>query len=121
MSIIANCITLCLLEFQHGVQCQVINSKQMNIQKRCISLLFGKRLNIDHAEFYKTCARTRTIDEHFAPKNFVLEHTKPLFTEYAFLTVHNLLKLFLRNEIFKIKKFRYPISLHTFKKIHLIQ
>ena len=87
----------------------------------CICLLFGKRLNFDHAEFYKTCARTRTIDEHFAPKNFVLEHTKPLFTEYEFLTVHNLHKLFLLNEFFKIKKFRYPISLHTFKKIHLIQ
>ena len=62
------------MEFQHGVQCQVINSKKCNIQKRCIRPLFGKRLNFDHAEFYKTCARTRTIDEHFALKNFVLQH-----------------------------------------------
>ena len=68
------------------------------------------KVHFDHAEFYKTCARTRTIDEHFAPKNFVLEHTKPLFIEYEFLTVHNLHKLLLLNEFFKIKKFRYPIS-----------
>ena len=86
----------------------------MNVQactveclRRCISLYF------DHAEFYKTCARTRTIDERFTPKNFVLENTKPLFTVYEFLTVHNLTMLFLLNEFFKIKKLRYPISLHT--------
>ena len=78
--------------------------KNVNIQKRWhIRLLFAKRLNFDHAEFYKTCARTRTIDEHFAPKKFVLEHTKPLFTEYAFLTVHNLHKLFLLNEFLRLK------------------
>ena len=32
------------------------------------------------------------------------------------MTVHNLHTLFLLNEFFKIKKFRYPISLRTFKK-----
>ena len=39
-----------------------------------------------------------------------------MFTEHKFLTVHNLHKIFLLNEIFKIKKYRYPISLYTFLK-----
>ena len=77
--------------------------KKLNIQKRCICQLFGKILNFDHAEFYKTCARTLTIDEHLAPMNFVLEHTKPLLTEYEFLTVHNLHKLFLLNEFLRLR------------------
>ena len=88
--------------------------KIFSIQKRCLRLLFGEKLNFDHSEFYKTCARARSIDEHKAPKNYVLEHTKPLFTEYKFLTVHNLHKLFILNEIYKIKKYRYPIPLSTF-------
>ena len=89
-------------------------NKIFSIQKRCIRLLFGKKYNFDHSDFYKTCARVRSIDEHIAPKNYELEHTKPLFTELKFLTVHNLHKLFVLNEIFKIKKYRYPISLHNF-------
>ena len=88
--------------------------KIFSIQKRCIRLLFGKNFTFDHVEFYKTCARARSIDEHMAPKNYVLEHTKPLFTEHKFLTVHNLHKLFILNEIYKIQKYRYPISLSTF-------
>ena len=31
-----------------------------NIQKRCIRLLFGNKLNFGHAEYYQTCARVRT-------------------------------------------------------------
>ena len=83
------------------------------IQKRCLRLLFGKKLNFDHAEYYKTCAWARSIDQHLLPKKYALEHTKPLFTEHKFLTVHNLHKIFLFNEIYKIKKYRYPISLFT--------
>ena len=86
------------------------------IQKRCLRLLFGKSLNFDHAEYYKTCARTRPIDEFLAPKDYSLEHTKPLFTENNFLTVHNLYKSFVLNEIFKIRKYRYPIPLYTLLK-----
>ena len=43
-------------------------------------------------------------DEQLTPKDYVLENTKPLFTELKLLTMHNLHKLFLMNEIFKIKK-----------------
>ena len=88
--------------------------KIFSIQKRCVRLLFGKKFNFDHAEFYKTCARARPIDDHVAPKNYVLEHTKPLFKDYKLLTIHNLHKLFLLNEIFKIQKYKTPISLSTF-------
>ena len=88
--------------------------KIFSIQKRCIRLLFGKTCNFDHADYYKTCARARSINEHMAPRNYVLEHTKPLFMEHKFLTVHYPHKLFMLNEIYKIKKYRYPIPLSTF-------
>ena len=29
------------------------------IQKRCTRLLFGKRISFDHAQYYKTCGRSR--------------------------------------------------------------
>ena len=74
----------------------------------------AKKFNFDHAAFYKTCARARSFEEHKAPKNFALEHTKPLFKEHRLLTVHNLHKLFILNEIYKIQKYRYPLSLSTF-------
>ena len=84
------------------------------IQKRCLRLLFGKQLNFDHAEYYKTCARVRPFGKEKEPKNFVLEHTKPIFKEYNLLTVQNLHKLCILNEIFKIQKYKTPISLSTF-------
>ena len=91
-------------------------NKIFNVQKRCIRLLFGQKTNFDHADYYKTCARTISIDNHMAPKDYVLEHTKPLFTKHKFLTVYNLHKIFLLNEIFKIKKYAYPLPLLIFLK-----
>ncbi|NRB82093.1 MAG: hypothetical protein HRU38_26155 [Saccharospirillaceae bacterium] len=80
-----------------------------SIQKRCIRLLFGKELTLDHAEFYETCARVRTYDEHLAKKDFLLEHTKPLFNEYkCILNLHHLYVY----HIFKILKYRTPISVY---------
>ena len=67
--------------------------KIFSIQKRCVRLLFGEKFNFDHVDFYKTCARARSYDDHVAPRNYVLEHTKPLFMKHKFLTVHNLYKL----------------------------
>ena len=82
-----------------------------SIQKRCIRLLFGKELNFDHAEYYKTCARTRPHGKQFLNKNYELEHTKPLFANHKLLTVHNLYIFFVFNEIFKIQKYHCPIPL----------
>ena len=81
------------------------------IQKRCIRLLFGETLNRDHREFYETCARARTIEDHYAEKNFVLEPTKPLFNKHGILSVHNLYKYHTFMETFKILKFSTPISI----------
>ena len=83
------------------------------IQKRCIRLLFGETLNRDHREYYETCARARTIEDHYAEKNFVLEPTKPLFNKYGILNVHNLYKYHTFMETLKILKFSTPISVHN--------
>ena len=82
------------------------------IQKRCVRLLFGKEFSFDHPEFYQTCARTRTFDENMAPKNYCLEHTKPLFNEHEILSLDNLYIFHTFMELFKILKFRSPISLY---------
>lgn len=82
------------------------------IQKRCLRLFFGDKLSYDHAEYYETCARVRTYDEHVAAKNYVLEHTKPIFNKHKILTVHNLYTLYILAETFKILKYHSPISMH---------
>ena len=81
------------------------------IQKRCMRLLFGETLNRDHKEFFETCARARTIDDHYAEKNFVLEPTKPLFNKHGILSVYNLYRYHTFMETFKILKFAAPISI----------
>ena len=76
-----------------------------SIQKRCVRLLFGKELSFDHAEYYQTCARTRTYTQHNTEKNFQLEHTKPLFNEMNLLSLHTFI------DTFKLLKYRIPMSL----------
>lgn len=80
------------------------------IQKRCLRLLFGEKLNFDHKEFYETCARARSYQEHKKPRDFELEHTKPLFNRYKLLNIFNLYKQFTFLETFKILKYKYPLS-----------
>ena len=82
-----------------------------SIQKRCIRLLFGKELNFDHAEYYATCARVRTYEQHIAKKNFDLEHTKPLFNERNLLTLHHLHIYHTFLDIYKVFKFNAPLSI----------
>ena len=55
--------------------------KLFSIQKRCLRILFGETLSFDHSEYYLSCARTKTYDEHVALKDYKLEHTKPLFNK----------------------------------------
>ena len=85
--------------------------KLFSIQKRCVRLLFGNEFSFDHAEYYETCARVRSYDENMAPKNYCLEHTKPLFNKYNMLCLDNLYKYHTFMELFKILKFHIPISL----------
>ena len=91
-------------------------SKIFAIQKRCIRLLFGKTLNHDHREFYETCARTRSIDEHRTGKNFSLEHSKQLFNEKGILSIKNLYNYHMFMEVFKIVKLSTPISIRNLVK-----
>ena len=74
-------------------------------------LLFGEEVSYDHAEFYTTCARARTYSQHTADKNYVLEHTKPLFNKLGLLTLHHLYIYHAFLEVFKIIKNRTPIAL----------
>ena len=81
------------------------------IQKRCVRLLFGKTINYDHSQFYETCARARTIDQHKEKKNFCLEHTKTLFNEHSIFSLENLHKYHCYMETLKIMKLKCPVSL----------
>ena len=81
-----------------------------SIQKRCIRLLFGAELTFDHAEYYETCARTRTYQQHKATKNFTLEHTRPLFIKYNLLSLHHLHINHTFIDLFKLMKLKIPIS-----------
>ena len=82
------------------------------IQKRCIRLLFGKILNFDHSEFYETCARVRTCQQHVAKKNYILEHTKPIFNEMGLLSLHHLHIYHTFIDMFKILKYKTPVTLY---------
>ena len=86
-------------------------SRIFSIQKRCVRLLFGKTLNQDHKEFYDTCARVKTYDQHMASKNYCLEHTKPLFNENKIMSLENLYIYHIFMETLKILKFGVPQSM----------
>ena len=92
--------------------------KIVSIQKRCIRILFGEKLSFDHPEFYETCARARTYQEHKAPKNFELEHTKPLFNKHNLLKLQNLYSLRMFLETYKIMKNHQPISLFSLLSVN---
>ena len=87
--------------------------KLFNTQKRCLRILFGESLSYDHSEYYLTCARTRTYEQHIALKDFTLEHTKPLFNKNGFLTLHNLYTVRSLIELFKILKLQSPTPIYS--------
>jgi hypothetical protein len=82
------------------------------VQKKCIRILFGD--NDAYKEKFKTCARARPFDDQILGSDFyILESSKPLFTTYNILTVHNLYKYHCTLETYKILKLRVPISLYS--------
>ena len=83
------------------------------IQKRCIRLLFGTEFSFDHAGYYETCARARSIIDHKSGKNHCLEHTKPLFNKHKLMILSNLYVYHTFLELFKILKTHVPVSLHS--------
>ena len=74
-------------------------------------MLFGKEVSYDRPEFYFTCARIRTYNQHMEHKSYCLEHTKPLFNEHKILNLENLYFYHMFMEIFKILKYSIPCSL----------
>ena len=84
-----------------------------SIQKRCVRLLFGKEYSFDHAGYYETCARVRTYNEHMSPKNYCLEHTKPIFNEHKILNLYNIYVQQTFVDLFKVVKNHSPISIYN--------
>ena len=84
------------------------------IQKKCVRILFG-----DHEAYldkFRTCVRARPMPKEnqiLGPSFYEKEHTKPLFKKHKILAVQNLYNYHCFMEIFKILKFRTPISLHS--------
>lgn len=86
-------------------------SSVFKAQKYCLRVLFGDREA--YLDKFKTCARARPFDNQNLNKKFFLkEHTKPLFKEHGILAVQNLYTYHCFLELYKIMKFRAPISLH---------
>ena len=86
-------------------------STLFSMQKRCVRLLFGNIPTFDHASYYETCARARSYDENMGERDYSLEHTKPLFNKHKILILHHLYVQHTFIELFKIMKFKVPISL----------
>ena len=81
-------------------------------QKKCIRIMFGdKEAYLDK---FKTCARSRNLEEQRLGQEFYKkEHTKPLFNKHSIMSVYNLYIYHCVNDVFKILKFRTPISLYS--------
>ena len=81
------------------------------VQKKCIRILFGDKEKFLNK--FKTCCRARPLGHQKLEKeHFEKEHTKPLFKKHKLMTVHNLYVYHCSMEVFKILKFRDPISMH---------
>ena len=85
-------------------------------QKKCIRMIFGD--NIGYLDKFNTSARVRPLESQRLGANFYKkESTKPLFSKHEVLAVENLYRLRTIIELFKIIKYRTPISLNSLFKI----
>ena len=91
------------------------------IQKKCIRILFGdKEKYLNKLKTLNTISHSQQNDSQLQGESlYCKEHTKPLFKSHDIMTVHNLYNYHCSMEIFKILKFRTPISL--FSKFQLSQ
>ena len=81
-------------------------------QKKCIRMIFGD--NECYTNKFMTCARVRTFDNQRLGTDFYRkESTKPLFTKHKVLAIENLYRSRIIMELFKIIKFRTPMSLYS--------
>ena len=91
------------------------NYLTFNFQKRCIRILFGESYSFGHPEYYATCCRTKTYQEHVALKEYALEHTKPVFNKHSLLTLYNLYVSRWLVELIKVLKLHLPS--HVYESI----
>ena len=104
-----------------GGVCKSRLEQIFKIQKHCIRILFGDREA--YLDKFLTCVRTRPCcwaNEKFDYRSQILgadfyckEHTKNLFNNNKIMTVQNLYNYHACIEMFKIIKFRLPISLYS--------
>jgi hypothetical protein len=74
--------------------------------------MFGDREA--YLDKFKTCARTRPIESQLLGTSFFTrEHSKPLFAKHKLITLNNLYYLHCASEIYKILRFRTPISMYS--------
>ena len=102
----------------YGISCwggiyQSKLQKLFNIQKRCIRILFGESYSFDHPEFYTSCARTKSYQDHISLKDYTLEHTKPLFNKHKLLTLQNLYCSRAIVDLLKIIKYQSPSPMYN--------
>ena len=101
----------------YGISCwggiyQSKLQKLFNIQKRCIRILFGESYSFDHPEFYTSCARTKSYQDHISLKDYTLEHTKPLFNKHGLLTLQNLYCSRALVDLLKTLKYQSPAPIY---------
>ena len=85
-------------------------------QKKCVRMIFGD--NKSYHNKFMTCARVRPLESQRLGADFYRkESTKPLFAEYELLTIDNLYRYRIIMELFKIIKFRTPMSLFSLLNI----
>ena len=82
------------------------------MQKKCLRILFGDK--DAYLDKFKTSARCRPFDSQILGQEFFAkENSKPLYNVNEILTVYNLYLYHTSNEVFKILKYRTPISLYS--------
>ena len=85
--------------------------KLFRLQKKCLRILYGDREKYD--EKFETAARCRPYPNQLLDSNFYIkEHTKPIFNKFEILTIQNVFSYYSCIEVFKILKYRNPISMH---------
>ena len=97
-----------------GISKYKLQFKIFAIQKRCVRLHFGKAINYDHSQFYGTCARARTIDQHEEKKIFFVLNTLNHSLMRTVFFLENLYKYLCYMETLKIMKLKCPVSICNF-------
>ena len=82
------------------------------LQKKCMRILFGDTEKYN--EKFETAARCRSYPNQLLSSDFYIkEHTKPIFDKLNILTIQNAYTYHSCIELFKILKYRNPISMYN--------